>query len=194
MLVFEAGVNHLNMNNIRPIPTIHKGIKFRSRLEARWDVFFEAINFCCVYEPFMIENNNLSYTPDFYCNVGLIGSAEKPVLIEIKPKTPNKDYVDFLKKIHNPYLSDILICVGEPDLFQPDGYLIQSKWEKGGKRHTVVEKGFNCIRCNTCGRFTVNNYDPEFNFNFLSCERYHAIETGYNETAKFIAKTHRFDL
>lgn len=178
------------MKNIKPIPTIHNGVEFRSRLEARWDVFFEAIGLCCVYEPFTISNNNLSYTPDFICHFALLGmSKSKDVLIEIKPKTPNRNYIEYLAKIHNPEKSNILICVGEPDLFQPNGYWIRSV---GGK--TDVQKGFNCVRCQDCGRFTINSYDPEYNFEVLDCSLYHGIETTSNETAKFIAKTFRFDL
>ena len=35
---------------IKPIETIYNGYRFRSRLEARWAVFFDALNIQCLYE------------------------------------------------------------------------------------------------------------------------------------------------
>lgn len=50
-----------------PIETEYKGYRFRSRLEARWAVFFDKIGLEWEYEP---EGFNLSngekYLPDFY--------------------------------------------------------------------------------------------------------------------------------
>ena len=37
--------------NIKPIETIYKGYRFRSRLEARWAVFFDALGIEYEYEP-----------------------------------------------------------------------------------------------------------------------------------------------
>jgi len=58
------------MSNFKAIETIHKGYKFRSRLEARWAVFFDYMNYCWEYEPegFEGECSNgdyVKYLPDF---------------------------------------------------------------------------------------------------------------------------------
>lgn len=47
-------------------PTWYAGIQFRSRLEARWAVFFDALGIPWSYEPetFVTENGH-EYTPDF---------------------------------------------------------------------------------------------------------------------------------
>lgn len=52
---------------IKPIETEYNGHKFRSRLEARWAVFFDAAGIKYEYEPegFEDENGN-RYLPDFY--------------------------------------------------------------------------------------------------------------------------------
>ena len=52
---------------IKPIETVYNGYKFRSRLEARWAVFFDAAGIRYEYEPegFRTENG-LCYLPDFY--------------------------------------------------------------------------------------------------------------------------------
>ena len=52
---------------IKAIQTEYNGIKFRSRLEARWAVFFDAANIKYEYEVegFELENGD-RYLPDFY--------------------------------------------------------------------------------------------------------------------------------
>jgi hypothetical protein len=60
-----------------PIPTPYAGRYFRSRLEARWAVFFDALHVPYIYEP---ETCNLSdrYLPDFWLPV-------QECFVEIKP-------------------------------------------------------------------------------------------------------------
>lgn len=57
--------------NITPIETTYAGCRFRSRLEARWAVFFDELNVEWRYEPegFRIElssGRRINYLPDFY--------------------------------------------------------------------------------------------------------------------------------
>lgn len=54
------------MNSIQPIETKYKGYRFRSRLEARWAVFFDALGVEYEYEPegFKLPNGKV-YLPDF---------------------------------------------------------------------------------------------------------------------------------
>lgn len=53
--------------SIQAIETEYKGYKFRSRLEARWSVFFDAMNVKWEYEPEGFENDKGErYLPDFY--------------------------------------------------------------------------------------------------------------------------------
>lgn len=64
---------------IKPIETIYNGYRFRSRLEARWAVFFDAAGIKFEYE---IEGfdlgNGVYYLPDFYL-------PEFEIFVEIKP-------------------------------------------------------------------------------------------------------------
>lgn len=46
-------------------PTKYAGILFRSRLEARWAVFFDALGIAWEYEPETFECEYSNYTPDF---------------------------------------------------------------------------------------------------------------------------------
>lgn len=50
---------------IKPIETKYKGYRFRSRLEARWAVFFETLGCSWEYEPEGFDLNGLYYLPDF---------------------------------------------------------------------------------------------------------------------------------
>lgn len=64
---------------IKAIRTQYKGYSFRSRLEARWAVFFDAIGIQYQYEPEGFDLGDLGwYLPDFYL-------PEVDAWIEIKP-------------------------------------------------------------------------------------------------------------
>lgn len=62
---------------IQAIPQEYNGVTFRSRLEARWAVFFDALHLTWAYEP---ETYRLSrwYLPDFYID-------DFKMLVEVKP-------------------------------------------------------------------------------------------------------------
>ena len=55
------------MTDIKPIQTRYNGYMFRSRLEARWAVFFDEMGIKYEYEPegFVLTNSD-KYLPDFY--------------------------------------------------------------------------------------------------------------------------------
>jgi hypothetical protein len=81
------------MTAIRPIETHYNGYRFRSRLEARYAVFFDALGLKYRYEP---EGYALGavgwYLPDFqicFPAVPLAGGAMDAVWIEIKPQPPS---------------------------------------------------------------------------------------------------------
>jgi len=52
--------------NIPPIETRYAGCRFRSRLEARWAVLFDAIDLEWQYEPQGFDTPFGPYLPDFY--------------------------------------------------------------------------------------------------------------------------------
>lgn len=54
------------MSDIKPIQTRYKGYHFRSRLEARWAVFFDALGLNWEYEPEGYQTSEGWYLPDFY--------------------------------------------------------------------------------------------------------------------------------
>ena len=91
------------MGEIKAIETVYNGYRFRSRLEARWAVFFDAMGIRYEYEPegFKLENGEC-YLPDFYL-------PEMRIYVEVKPASqifiefPEDDKVTFGDKKTEKY-------------------------------------------------------------------------------------------
>ena len=66
---------------MKVIQTFYKGFHFRSRLEARYAVMFDAAGLAWEYEPEGFELPSGRYLPDFYI-------PKWDAFIEIKGKTP----------------------------------------------------------------------------------------------------------
>jgi hypothetical protein len=68
----------------KPIETKYKGHRFRSRLEARWAVFFDALGIPYEYEPEGYSLGRLGrYLPDFWL-------PEQQAWVEIKRREPTE--------------------------------------------------------------------------------------------------------
>jgi hypothetical protein len=69
---------------IKAIPTHYKGYFFRSRLEARWAVFFDELGIEWVYEPEgYVLSDGVKYLPDFF-----LPKLHDPkgIFVEVKPE------------------------------------------------------------------------------------------------------------
>lgn len=80
-------------NKIKAIETRYKGYRFRSRLEARWAVFFDTLGLSWEYEPEGFELPGVGrYLPDFK----LLDTGSIPdIWVEVKPNAsiPKKEVV-----------------------------------------------------------------------------------------------------
>jgi len=65
---------------IKAIETVYDGYRFRSRLEARWAVFFNTLQIKYEYEKEGFDIDGLWYLPDFYL-------PDYSMWIEIKPES-----------------------------------------------------------------------------------------------------------
>lgn len=73
--------------NIKPIETHYNGYRFRSRLEARWAVFFDSAFIEYQYEPEgYVLDDGTCYLPDFYLPLFHL-------YVEIKPATATEDKI-----------------------------------------------------------------------------------------------------
>ena len=105
------------MAMIKAIQTEYNGIKFRSRLEARWAVFFDAVGVTWEYEPEGFElSNGIRYLPDFLLHgVEGRGSNENGDLyIEVKGELKDEDKVK-IEKFSIPMIRPILVVGNIPD-------------------------------------------------------------------------------
>lgn len=72
------------LNSIKAIPTEYNGHLFRSRLEARWAVFFDACGVEWEYEPEGYDlGDGVRYLPDFLLH-GVEGRAGGDLYVEVK--------------------------------------------------------------------------------------------------------------
>jgi hypothetical protein len=76
---------------MKPIPTKWQGTTYRSRLEARWSVFFGFIGLHAIYEPEGFEHDGETYLPDFWVD-------EFDGYVEIKPHNVAMHDVDRVRE------------------------------------------------------------------------------------------------
>jgi hypothetical protein len=107
---------------IKPIETQYKGYRFRSRLEARWAVFFDALGIEWEYEPQGFVVGNTPYLPDFY-----IKGPRWPAWVEIKPTTEIElaDLGKITLLAENIKVPVLLLC-GAPGENEPLGFCMQN--------------------------------------------------------------------
>ncbi|MBM4140452.1 MAG: hypothetical protein FJ242_03010 [Nitrospira sp.] len=140
---------------IKPIETIYKGYRFRSRLEARWAVFFDALNIPYQYEVegFKMANGD-KYLPDFLLPKVPFLFAEEPKTIFFEVKHLGGVDMENLKKFLNfagssPYA--LITCYGDPWLdttlsyfkgFKDEKYYISeckfAQWKSGDRIETGI--------------------------------------------------------
>lgn len=95
---------------IKAIETRYKGYRFRSRLEARWAVFFDALDIRWEYEK---EGYNLGdvglYLPDFWL-------VNEQVWVEVKPSKPSEDEQRKCFALADQTSSSVIMICGSPSV------------------------------------------------------------------------------
>lgn len=85
------------MSQIQAIETVYKGYRFRSRLEARWAVFFDAMGVKWEYEPEgYVFDDGTKYLPDFYLHINRRlywppSEGKSGVFVEVKGEVTEED-------------------------------------------------------------------------------------------------------
>ena len=95
---------------MKAIETIYNGYRFRSRLEARWAIFFDELKIKYQYELEGYElPNGMRYLPDFY-----IESMD--LFVEIKPSVDliSEDDIDKMTSFAIEGGKNLLLITGEP--------------------------------------------------------------------------------
>ncbi len=105
---------------MKNIETFYNGYHFRSRLEARWAVFFDNAGIKYEYEPEGFEHEGKRYLPDFYlpevylASIFDFGNEIKGFYVEIK----NDQFempLNYLSWFDKP----LILFKGMPEKYQP---------------------------------------------------------------------------
>lgn len=91
---------------VKPIETRYDGYKFRSRLEARWAIFFNALKIPYLYEVDGFDLEGTWYLPDFYL-------PKHDCFIEIKGVEPTPDEIKKAELLSIYSLKRVYIFAGE---------------------------------------------------------------------------------
>lgn len=151
------------MTSIKAIETRYAGCHFRSRLEARWAVFFDSLGITWEYEPQGFELPSGRYLPDFWL-------PELSTWYEVKGTEPNDIECRLMFELAFGMTwedaSDLL-----PDAYVNGGRVIcafgdiprADKIDNGGFGSTpnsmILDGGcddsYQWCRCPNCGRFGI---------------------------------------
>ena len=153
------------MQRIQPIETYYRGVFYRSRLEARWAVFFDEINIKHNYEQRGIKIGKYSYLPDFR-----LPDAFAELYIEIKPRDiPQKEQAR-LDAIVNEFA-----IREKPD--KPVFWVIRG-YPQQGEYDLLTGSGFGVFACcDKCGKVYAKTvimkaqYEFSFDGNNCACDR-----------------------
>lgn len=171
--------------SIKPIETEYNGYRFRSRLEARWAVFFDALGVDYEYEPEGFDlGDGIYYLPDFLIHNVIPrykqGNELKDLYVEVKGKPSPED----AKKI-TAFAKHLPIwVVGQiPD---PNDYISSCKEQHDEYCRNLISGDYGsktdpCALCPYCHAMIDGDWCFEFSlgydFNTLS---FHGADGSYD--------------
>lgn len=138
---FEDAATH----RMKPIQTSYRGCRFRSRLEARWAIFLDALGAKWSYESEGFDLSGTWYLPDFWVE-------DWNTWIEVKGKSPSAEEAKRCELLARSSGQLVLLLAGDPwtendvneydiTLFghRDDEWNSTSGWEFGEGRHCSDE-------------------------------------------------------
>ena len=136
---------------MRVLPTEYRGYRFRSRLEARWAVYYDHLGIEWVYEPegFNLGNDTF-YLPDFWL-------PEQKCFVEIKPVRQSEASKGKYYRLSEGTGYDVYLFVGSiknpavsPDWWW-DGFNSADKFFARGEGWDTSHYWCRCDRCGQYG-------------------------------------------
>lgn len=161
------------MEAIKAIPTVYKGVEFRSKLEAQWAKWLTAMKIAWAYEPEGYEfEDGTRYLPDFYL-------CDAKEFFEVKGVMTDKDMNKIQKMLYNGY--PIAVGYANGEFRSPSFPFYASKKDKT-LRFELSQPDYSslCI-CKNCGSiiFSSNGYPGQYcnnchnadqmKFEYISC-------------------------
>lgn len=111
---------------IKSIPTVYRGVQFRSRLEARWAAFFDLLEWRWVYESMdfdgWIPDFQLLELPEVKNAYGEQYIHDPNPFVEVKPFSDTKDIEGFLPKVQKSMPKDSLVVFFGTHPFRTESY------------------------------------------------------------------------
>jgi hypothetical protein len=170
------------------LPSLYSGIQFRSRMEARWAVFMDAIGVHWLYEPEGYDLDGLRYLPDFYLpTVDAFLEVKNPLAVDRDAKKCHSLAMATGKSVYlttnPPQLIDDSDPLGDMVRIFPDG---------------AEDYGYSWCECPHCHRYGI-----EFNGRAdripCKCPKSAHGDKGYNsDTPRLLeayakARSYRFE-
>lgn len=142
---------------IKPIETYYNGYRFRSRLEARWAVFFDAMDVEYEYEPEGFDlGDGIYYLPDFYL-------PDQKYYVEVKgnmTETDKKKIEKFVNGLfdedgHTDFGRYSFVVLGNipPGNYDVASYVYDRYGRNWGAYTVVYDFPYLPCVCPKCGRF-----------------------------------------
>ena len=133
----------MTISKLKPLPTKYQGVLFRSRLEARWAVFFDYLNLHWSYEAqsFKLDDRKDKHPDSCYCPDFLVRTPQgEDMWIEIKPHNikQNNKFDKFKKLVDCPRV-----------------HLLSGQPEDALKTHLI------CPRCGDFGAELLTDYEHD---------------------------------
>ena len=127
---------------MKAIETIYHGYRFRSRLEARWAVFFDALGITYEYEPQGFDLDGVWYLPDFWL-------PEQGCWAEIKGVSPTEEEQTKARRFALHSGKPVHVFSGEICVPDPRPNLSYSFYP--GEESSVFGSFHECIKCHKIG-------------------------------------------
>lgn len=105
--------------SIAVIPTPYAGVRFRSRSEARWAVFFDALHLEWTWEPEAYQTHAGRYQPDFWVENLYVDRGDEHALlrgafVEVKGAPPTPHEHQLALDLCHATAKPVLILEGQP--------------------------------------------------------------------------------
>lgn len=136
--------------SIQAIQTYYDGIKFRSRAEARWAVFFNTLGIQYHYEPEGYSLPSGPYLPDFFL-------PAHDCFVEIKGAEPTPEEMKKAGELCAMTQKNVFTFFGPIEVpnFGESAYADLAMKRDDGHFFTGWDTGYHWCECPTCGRLDI---------------------------------------
>jgi len=176
---------------VKAIETQYKGYRFRSRLEARWAVFFDALGVEWEFEKEGFELPSGRYLPDFYLPNVPVRRREGDCWVEVKGRRDDACANDKCAELADATGIDVIAVYG-----YPAGSVSVFTKEDGYFQYFAGGEGWDCcmcfVKCRKCGQLRI-----DFSNYLWECRHCDCTERGDQHPtilkAEVAAKSARFE-